>query len=160
MMKDKAGTTSVERADEPTLLFHGGKLFQQHFVDGFSKMEGARLKLPVLAWHHSFMDWQMCIGNGVNFAGVVSETTEIPSDMISRTEDELIDFVFPDPKNPGTDCAILAPKNTDCDEVNEKLLGRIDGEVVELLSVDTLMDAVEQEGVAHRPSTTLPLIIL
>jgi hypothetical protein len=34
----------MERDNEPSLLFHGGKLFQQYVVDGFSKMEGARLK--------------------------------------------------------------------------------------------------------------------
>jgi hypothetical protein len=68
-----------------------------------------------------FMSWQMCIGNEVDGHGEASETTKFPSDMIVQTEKELIDFVFPDPNNPGTDCAILAPKNTDCDKVNEKI---------------------------------------
>jgi hypothetical protein len=56
-----------------------------------------------------FMSWQMCIGNGVDGHGEASEKTEFPSDMIVQTEEELIDLVFPDPNNPGTDCAILAP---------------------------------------------------
>jgi hypothetical protein len=39
------------------------------------------------------MDQQMCIDNGVDSARVVSETVEIPSDMITKTEEVLIDFV-------------------------------------------------------------------
>jgi hypothetical protein len=52
--------------------------------------------------------------------------------MISPTEDDLISNIYPDPDNPGDDCAILAARNIDCDALNEKILGRVTGRVVEL----------------------------
>jgi hypothetical protein len=54
--------------------------------------------------------------------GEASETTEFSSEMIVQTEKELI----------------------------EKFLRLIEGQAVELLSVDILLDAIEQEGVAPR----------
>jgi hypothetical protein len=61
--------------------------------------------------------------------------------LLKQTEDEIIDFRSKQSWrrlcNPG-------------DKVNEKMLGRIEGQAVELLGVDILLDAVEQEGVAPR----------
>jgi ATP-dependent DNA helicase PIF1 len=77
---------------------------------------------------------------------------EIPLHMISPTQDDLIETIFPDPDNPGDDCAILAARNIDCDAINETILSRVTGPVTELLSADKLLDAHEEEGVARRTS--------
>jgi hypothetical protein len=99
-----------------------------------------------------FVKWQMQIGNGLDENGISSDTVEIPEDMIAQTQDELISAIFPDPDNPGDDCAILAPRNIDCDAINETILSRVTGPVIELLSADKLLDAEEEEGVAPRPN--------
>lgn len=99
-----------------------------------------------------FAKWQMQIGNGVDAAGIPCDSVEIPLGMISPTEDDLISAIYPDPDNPGDDCAILAARNVDCDSINETILGRVTGQVIELLSADKLLDAEEEEGVAPRPN--------
>jgi hypothetical protein len=96
--------------------------------------------------------WQMQIGNGLDEAGLPSDSVEIPLHMISPTQDDLIATIFPDPDNPGDDCAILAARNIDCDAINETILSRVTGAVTELLSADKLLDAHEEEGVARRTS--------
>jgi hypothetical protein len=47
---------------------------------------------------------------------------------------------FPDIDNPRPDEAIISPKNTECDAINEKILEKVYGQCVELLSSDTLLD--------------------
>jgi hypothetical protein len=73
----------------------------------------------------NFVKWQMQIGNGVDEAGLPCDRVDIPDDMISATVDDLISTIFPDPDNPGDDCAILAARNIDCDSLNETILGRV-----------------------------------
>jgi hypothetical protein len=60
--------------------------------------------------------------------------------MVVGSEDDLIESVFPAVDNPGANAAILCPKNFGCDELNVKILDKVAGQCVELLSVDTLHD--------------------
>ncbi len=46
-----------------------------------------------------FVKWQMQIGNGLDEAGLPSDSVEIPLHMISPTQDDLIETIFPDPDN-------------------------------------------------------------
>jgi ATP-dependent DNA helicase PIF1 len=88
----------------------------------------------------SFNDMQMQIGDGVDADGRPSDTVEIPADMVVGSEDDLIESVFPDVDNPGANAAILCPKNVGCDGLNDKIIDKVAGQCVELLSVDTLLD--------------------
>jgi ATP-dependent DNA helicase PIF1 len=87
-----------------------------------------------------FNEWQMQIGNGVDDQGLPSDTVDIPDELIEESLDALIASVFPDLENPAPDAAILTPKNIGCDDVNEKIIEKIHGQISELLSVDTLLD--------------------
>jgi hypothetical protein len=98
-----------------------------------------------------FVKWQMQIGNGLDEVGIPSDSVELPLNKISPTQDDLIATIFPDPDNPGDDCAILVARNIDCEAINETILSRVS--VTELLSADKLLDALEEEGLTQNYTT-------
>jgi hypothetical protein len=102
----------------------------------------------------SFSEWLLEVGHGRN----VDENghINIPQSMITLSEDDLINKVYGDIENiPLTpppvdyflDHAILAPRNVDVQDTNEKILKRMPGPEIVCHSADSLED--EGEGVPN-----------
>jgi hypothetical protein len=68
-----------------------------------------------------------------------SNLIRLPDEMVVKSMDELIDFVFPN-YDRDTLCGnvILAPTNAHVDKVNDNVLKRMPGESKEFLSFDSV----------------------
>ena len=97
----------------------------------------------------SFAEWLLDVGHGRHTDN--NGNISIPQSMITSTEDELIDKIFGDIHqitiNPPAvdyflDHAILAPRNIDVQETNEKILKKMQGREITYQSADS----IENEG--------------
>ena len=102
--------------------------------------------------HTSFANWLIDVGHGRNTDS--DGNINIPQSMITLTEDELINEIYgdiehipltPPPVDYFLDHAILAPRNVDVQETNEKILQKMQGEIIIYHSADSLED--EGEGI-------------
>jgi hypothetical protein len=92
-----------------------------------------------------FSDWLIKLGNGdlTNDHGLSEDIIEIPDSMICK--DSLIKEIFGDKlciEDIGkfSKMAILCPKNSDVDQINDEILNLLDGETVSYLSTDSIED--------------------
>jgi ATP-dependent exoDNAse (exonuclease V) alpha subunit len=100
----------------------------------------------------SFAAWLLDVGHGRHIDS--DGNIDIPQSMITSTEDVLINEIYgdidhmsltPPPVDYFLDHAILAPRNVDVQETNEKILQKMQGPIITCHSADTLED--EGEGV-------------
>ena len=111
-----------------------------------------------------FADWVLSIGNGsVPAVSRDSETTPswitIPSDLLllpeSNNVSSVIDYVYDDFAAKYSDGAYLArraivcPKNSVTDDINEAVLARVPGPVVEYSSCDSICKTMDHVGDAN-----------
>src|SRR6267154_3555068 len=94
----------------------------------------------------TFSDWLIKLGNGelTNDQGLPEDIIEIPKHLIC--EGSLIKEIFGDSlSGPNIDqyskIAILSPKNTDVDDINEQVLSLLDETIVTYLSTDSIYDS-------------------
>lgn len=116
------------------------------------------LKLRInMRLHHSqedasFAEWLLDVGHGrhIDNDGKIN----IPQSMITLTEDELINKIYgdidsialtPPPVDYFLDHAIIAPRNIDVQDTNDKILKKMQGPDIIYHSADSLED--EGEGV-------------
>ncbi|XP_071581450.1 ATP-dependent DNA helicase PIF1-like [Temnothorax nylanderi] len=97
-----------------------------------------------------FANWLMELGEGnlTNTDGLQQDTTEIPHKFLCKGS--LITEIFGEKitmekimENP--DRAILCPKNEDTFKINDNILGLMEGEEKEYLSIDSIESEEEQE---------------
>ena len=102
----------------------------------------------------TFSEWLLDIGHGRHIDN--EGNINIPPSMITYDEDELISKIYegieeitltPPPINYFLDHAILAPRNFDVRETNEKILKRMSGAEIVYHSADSLED--EGEGIPN-----------
>ena len=94
-----------------------------------------------------FSEFLLDIGEGIiNKKG--SDKIKIPSEYLVKTQDDLIDHVFPnlDDIKDLTDGAIYTPLNKDMTDINQICLKRSLGDKRSYLSADTILEP-DQEGV-------------
>jgi hypothetical protein len=92
-----------------------------------------------------FSDWLIKLGNGdlTNDHGLSEDIIEIPDSMICK--ESLIKEIFGDKLSvvdigKFSKMAILCPKNSDVDQINDEILNLLDGETVSYLSTDSIDD--------------------
>ena len=98
----------------------------------------------------TFSDWLIKLGNGelTNDKGLPEDIIEIPDHLIC--EGSLIKEIFGDSLS-GQDIekystiAILTPKNTDVDDINEEVLSLLDETIVTYLSTDSIDDSDDKD---------------
>jgi ATP-dependent exoDNAse (exonuclease V) alpha subunit len=95
----------------------------------------------------SFAEWLLDVGHGRHIDN--DGKIDIPPSMITFSEDELIDKIYgdihsisltPPPVDYFLDHAILAPRNVDVQETNEKILEKMHGPEIICHSADSLDD--------------------
>ena len=100
----------------------------------------------------AFAEWLLEVGHGQNID--IDGNINIPQSMVTLTEDELINKIYgdidhipltPPPVDYFLDHAILAPRNVDVQETNEKILRKMNGNEIIYHSADSLED--EGEGI-------------
>ena len=96
----------------------------------------------------NFAQWLLDIGHGRN--SDESGKVKIPHDMLASDTESLINYVYPDidsspppPPEYFLNRMILAPRNTDVNDVNEAILNCMDGEEAVYYSADQV---IEEEG--------------
>ena len=57
--------------------------------------------------------------------------------MIAESIDELLEFVFQKQQTDFADCAVLAPRNTFVDLINEKMMMSLPGDTATYLATDS-----------------------
>lgn len=88
-----------------------------------------------------FAEWLLDIGRGTS-NDPEDGTVELPADMVTRDNNDLIDFIFPGvngptpPPNYFFERTILAARNGDVDGLNDDVLGRMRGEARTFISAD------------------------
>src|SRR6267154_365002 len=98
----------------------------------------------------TFSDWLIKLGNGemTNDKGLPEDIIEIPDHFICQGS--LINEIFGDSLS-GQDIdkyskiAILSPKNTDVDDINEQVLSLLDETIVTYLSADSIDDSDDKD---------------
>jgi hypothetical protein len=115
------------------------------FNELWEKFKVLQLKDNVRSFDNEFSDWLIKLGNGdlTNDHGLSDDIIEIPDSMICK--ESLIQEIFGDKlcvEDVGkfSKMAILCPKNSDVDQINEEVLNLLDGEVVSYLSTDSIDD--------------------
>ena len=102
----------------------------------------------------SFAEWLLDVGHGRHIDN--DGNINIPQSMVTLTEDELINQIYedidqitltPPPVDYFLDHAILAPRNVDVQETNEKILQKMQGREIIYHSTDSLED--DGEGVRN-----------
>ena len=91
-----------------------------------------------------FATWLLDIGHGRNMDA--KGNVEIPQSMVTYDEEELISIIYgdisrmhsPPPPDYFLEHAILAPKNTDVQETNQRILDRLPGPEIVLHSADSV----------------------
>lgn len=100
----------------------------------------------------SFAEWLLDVGHGRHIDN--DGNIDIPLSMVTFSEDDLINKIYgdinqitltPPPVDYFLDRAILAPRNIDVQETNEKILHKMEGPEITYHSADSLED--EGEGV-------------
>jgi hypothetical protein len=124
----------------------------------WDNMQVLKLRMNMRLQHSpentSFANWLLDVGHGrlTDNDGYI----DIPQSMIVSTEDELISKIYgdihkvlltPPPITYFLDHAILAPRNVDVQETNEKILQKMNGQEIIYHSADTLED--EGEGIPN-----------
>ena len=120
---------------------------------------------------NSFAQWLLDVGHGRHIDD--DGNIDIPESMLSFTEDELIDQIYGDihclpltpyPIDYFLDHAILAPRNVDVQDANEKILKRMQGNEIIFHSADSLesdgegtCDDVPEEFLRTIEPASLPL---
>lgn len=88
-------------------------------------------------------EWLLQIGDGdtPRIRGLPLDTVAIPDAMI--TDNDLVDVIFDNIENLNADQlaerAILAPKNCDCLDINNRIIARMPGNVIEYHSQDRIL---------------------
>jgi ATP-dependent DNA helicase PIF1 len=92
-----------------------------------------------------FSDWLIKLGNGdlTNDHGLSEDIIKIPDSMICK--ESLIKEIFGDKLSVDdigkfSKMAIICPKNSDVDQINDEILNLLDGETVSYLSTDPIDD--------------------
>ena len=91
-----------------------------------------------------FATWLLDIGHGQNMDA--KGNVEIPQSMVTYDEEELISIIYgdisrmhlPPPPDYFLEHAILAPKNTNVQEMNQRILDRLPGPEIVLHSADSV----------------------
>ncbi|MCO5551992.1 hypothetical protein L7F22_005500 [Adiantum nelumboides] len=101
----------------------------------------------------AYCKWLMDVGNGT-LTSHEDHTMAIPSDMVlsNQSMDVLISYVYSDMNRHLGDAiyfrdrAILAPRNSDVDIVNAKILCAMSGDTVEYFSADSIIEDSMQQS--------------
>ena len=110
-----------------------------------------RLTKPRRALDPEFADWLLTVGDGTAETVQLGEdpvrVIPLPNISVTPDVDKLADFVYPPDilSNPD-ECAkraILSGTNRNTTQINNLILSRLQGELIELHSVDSLVDDVE-----------------
>ena len=122
----------------------------------WNNIEVLKLRINMRLQHSpqdsSFAEWLIDVGHGRHIDS--DGNIDIPQSMITSTEDELINKIYgdihhitltPPPIDYFLDHAILAPRNVDVQETNEKVLQKMQGQLIIYHSADSLED--EGEGI-------------
>lgn len=93
---------------------------------------------------HDFTCWLLDVGHGCN--SDLDGYIEIPSHMVTYSEEDLIHNIYGNITNISHEClpkyfldhAILAPRNTNVQQTNENILAKMHGEEIIFDSADTI----------------------
>ena len=140
--------TNGSRADIVNASFRNSYLW--------NNIEILKLRINMRLQHSpedtSFAEWLLDIGHGRHIDS--NGNIDIPPSMITSTEDDLINKIYgdiehitltPPPVDYFLDHAILAPRNVDVQDTNQKVLQKMLGDEITYHSADSLDD--EGEGV-------------
>ena len=115
------------------------------FNELWHKFKILKLQNNVRSVDPEFSEWLIKLGNGElsNTHGLPDDTIEIPSDLICNGS--LIKEIFGERLTPEnvtsfSKMAILCPKNSDVDAINEEVLNLLTGDSVTYLSSDSIDD--------------------
>jgi ATP-dependent exoDNAse (exonuclease V) alpha subunit len=110
------------------------------------------MRLQLSPDDNNFSQWLLDVGHGRNIDS--NGNIHIPPSMVTFDEDELINKIYegienieftPPPLDYFLDHAILAPRNVDVRDTNEKILQKMNGDKILYHSADTLED--EGDGI-------------
>lgn len=112
-----------------------------------------------------FAAWLLDVGHGRSSAdGSRSNTTTIPASMHVSNDEELINAVYSGignapipPPDYFTKRMILAPRNSDVRQLNEDILALMDGDPVQYLSADRV---IQEEGADPADAEPIPTEVL
>ena len=171
LLKDIMRTVNPELANQPfggkTLLMggdfrqilpivpHGGKTeiieASLKFNELWDKFKMLHLKSNVRSVDPEFSDFLVNLGDGklTNDHGLPEDIIAIPAKYICN--DSIVKEIFGDHLSPDTiesfsKMAILCPKNTNVDQINEEVLDLLEGDSVEYLSRDTIKDKAGEDS--------------
>ena len=120
------------------------------FNENWKKFKVLKLKNNVRSVHPEFSQWLVKLGNGTlnNNYGLPDDIIEIPQNMICK--DSLNKEIFGDRLTIAdierySSRAILCSKNSEVDEINQKVLDILEGEEVTYLSADSIDDANDED---------------
>ena len=120
------------------------------FNELWQKFQILELKNNVRSVDPEFTAWLIKVGNGelTNEYDLGEDVIEIPSKFICK--DSLIKEIFGDNLSVAhvaqfSKMAILCPKNTDVDKINEQVLTLLEGQTVTYFSSDSTDDEDEQD---------------
>jgi PIF1-like helicase/Helicase len=113
--------------------------------------ENVRVRLHPDAQH--FASWLLDIGHGRTQSSLQSETIDVPPQMLSRSEADLIDAVYggvescpPPPPKFFLSRTILAPRNADVQALNDAILDRMQSPEYTFLSADSCEQELGVDG--------------
>ena len=99
----------------------------------------------------AFCNWLLQLGEG-RLPGPEADTVQLPPELVMPADiDTVIDWVFGELAERHGDRewmasrAVLAPRNTRVDEVNDAVTARFPGEAVHLLSADSMLQDEQQQ---------------
>jgi hypothetical protein len=115
----------------------------------WNKFKTLKLANNVRSVDPDFSSYLLKVGNGelLNSDGLPEDIIEIPDNYLSKS---LIKDIFGDKLTPETvegfsKMAILCPKNSDVDKINEEVLKILEGESQTYLSTDSIVDQTDED---------------
>jgi ATP-dependent DNA helicase PIF1 len=120
------------------------------FSQQWSNFKVLKLHRKIQYLDHQFSDWLIKLGDGklINNVGLQEDIIEIPTTFICNGS--LTSEIFGETLNANNVSsfaakAILCPKNTDVDTINEEILHKLEGLATSYLSTDTIDDTNDEE---------------